>query len=135
MGLQENRYVNCFYDRFPGRIAIGVGYNQEMMELFPIVVEDDQHNVLGIVAMATLSTNDMQSVHIFHISVFLQNRGNGTKILELLCEKADKLNVILSLSPIPSPNGEDHQINCKQLVAWYRKFGFKGETLLCRKPR
>jgi hypothetical protein len=135
MGLQESRYVNCFYDRFPGRIAIGVGYNQEMMELFPIVVEDDQHNALGIVAMAALSTDDMQSVHILHLSVFLQNRGNGTRILDLLCEKADKLNVILSLSPIPSPNGEDHQINDKQLVAWYRKFGFTGETLLCRKPQ
>lgn len=135
MGVQECRFLDCFYQRFPGRIAIGVGYSQEMMEIFPIVVEDAQNKALGIVAMATLSNDSMNSVHIFHLSVFNQNRGNGTKIIELLCKKADKLNVILSLSPIPAPNGENRQISNKQLLTWYRKFGFKGETLLCRKPQ
>ena len=135
MGIQESLYVDCFYQRFHGRIAIGVGYSQEMAELFPIVMEDDQKKALGIVAMATLSNDDLNSVHIFHLSAFIQNRGDGTKMLRLLCSKADKLNVILSLSPIPTPNGEEHQIGNKQLIAWYRKFGFRGETLLCRKPK
>jgi hypothetical protein len=134
MGQQENRFLKCFYTRYPGRVAIGVAYSQEMMEIFPIVIDDDQGNILGIVAMAAMANGSMASVHIFHFSVFRQKHGHGTQMLEVLCRQADKLNVVLSLSPIPSPNGEDHQINSRQLIDWYHKFGFRGDTLLSRQP-
>ena len=135
MGLPEDRFIECFYKRYPGRVAIGVAYSQDTREVFPIVIEDGQDNVLGIVAMAAMTHADRSTVHIFHFSVFRQRRGNGTKILEILCRKADQLSVVLSLSPIPSPNGEDHQISSRQLIDWYHQFGFRGETLLSRQPR
>ena len=135
MGQQENRFIECFYKRYPGRVAIGVAYSQDIREVFPIVIEDGQDNILGIVAMAAMTHADLSSVHIFHFSVFRQRRGNGTKMMEILCRKADKLSVVLSLSPIPSPNGEDHQINSRQLIDWYHQFGFRGESLLSRQPR
>ena len=56
-------------------------------------------------------------------------------MLQILCREAEKLNVVLSLSPIPTPNGEDHQINDRQLIDWYHRFGFHGETLFSRQPR
>ena len=135
MGQQENRFIDGFCKRYPGRVAIGVAYSQDMREVFPIVIDDDRGNILGIVAMAALTDAGMTSVHIFHFSVFHQRNGNGTKMLEILCREADRLNVVLSLSPIPSPNGEDHQITDRQLSDWYRNFGFRGETLLSRPPR
>ncbi len=135
MGRQENQFIDFFYTRYPGRVAIGVAYSQDMLEVFPIVIDDDQGNILGIVAMAPMTNTDITSVHIFHFSVFEQKNGNGTKMLEILCRKADKQNVVLSLSPIPSPNGEDHQINSRELIDWYHRFGFHGETLLSRRPR
>lgn len=135
MGRQEKRFLTCFYRRYPGRVAIGVAYSQDMLEVFPIVMDDDQGNVLGIVAMAAMTNDDTPSVHIFHLSVFEQKHGNGTRMLEVLCRKADSLNVVLSLSPIPSPNGEDRQITSRQLIDWYHRFGFRGETLLSRQPR
>lgn len=134
MGQQENRFLKSFYRRYPGRVAIGVAYSQDMLEVFPIVIDDEQGNTLGIIAMAAVTNAEMTSVHIFHFSVFRQRRGNGTRMLEIICRAADQLEVVLSLSPIPSPNGEDHQINDRQLIGWYHKFGFRGEALLSRQP-
>ena len=134
MGIQENRFVDFFYNKFKGRISIGVGYGQDMLEIFPFLFEDNDGHALGIAAMAPLSNDEINSVHIFHISAFRSNRGSGSAMLEALCFKADQLGVMLSLSPIPSPNGKAHQISSRQLVSWYRKFGFIGDALLCRSP-
>lgn len=134
MGQQERRYVKEFYRRYAGRVAISVGYTQEMAELFPFVLENNQGKALGIVAMATLTNKEMSTVHIFHFSVFRQWRGNGSRMLRQLCQTADRLNVTLSLSPIPSPNGNEDLLDHRQLIAWYRKYGFKGDSLLCRSP-
>jgi hypothetical protein len=135
MGQPEKRFLESLYRRFPGRVAIGVAYSQEMNEIFPIVIDDDQGNVLGIVAMAVMTHEQFVSVHIYHFSVFSPRNGKGTKMLNILCRKADRLNVVLSLSPIPSPNGEDHHMGSQKLATWYRQFGFEGETLLRRQPR
>ena len=134
MGIQEDRYVDYFYNKFKGRISIGVGYGQDMLEIFPFLFEDDDGQALGIAAMAPLFNDEINSVHIFHLSVFQSNCGSGTVMLEALCIKADQLGIVLSLSPIPSPNGRADLISRRQLVSWYRKFGFEGEALLCRLP-
>ena len=134
MGIQENRYVDFFYNKFKGRVAIGVGYGQDMLEIFPFLFEDEDGQSLGIAAMAPLFNDEINSVHIFHLSAFQSNRGSGSVILEALCIKADQLGVMLSLSPIPSPNGLAGLISGRQLVNWYSKFGFEGDALLCRSP-
>jgi hypothetical protein len=135
VGIREDRFVDCFYEKYRGRVAIGVGYGQDLMEIFPFVMEDDDGKALGIIAMATLSNEHMNSVHIFHFSVFHSRCGNGSKMLKILCLKADQLNIRLSLSPIPSPNGEPSQMNSEELSTWYRSFGFSGDSLLCRLPQ
>ncbi|MDJ0885593.1 MAG: hypothetical protein QNJ48_15610 [Desulfobacterales bacterium] len=135
MGQPESRFLECILKRYPGRIAIGVGYSQGMEEVFPIVIDDDRGDVLGIVAMAAMEHDNIASVHIYHFSVFNQRRGNGTKMLKILCRKADRLHVVLSLTPIPSPNGEDDSISSEKLTTWYQQFGFEGDTFLRRQPR
>ena len=135
MGIQENRYVASFYDKYKGRVSIGVGYGQNMVEVFPFLFEGDKGEALGIVAMAPLVGDEIESVHIFHLSVFKSNRGSGSIILKTLCLKADELGVTLSLSPIPTPNGDAGLIDSQQLTSWYRKFGFRGDSLLCRLPK
>lgn len=134
MGTQEDRYVDCFYKKYSGRVAIGVGYAQGMVEVFPLVLEDGNGRALGIIAMATQSNEQTRYVHIFHLSVFNTGCGDGSKMLEILCLKADELNVMLSVSPIPSPNGKNRQMNGEQLTGWYRKYGFTGDAPLCRLP-
>jgi hypothetical protein len=116
MGPRENQFLKCFGRRYPGRGAIGVAFAQDMLEVLPIVMDDDLGNVLGIVAMAVVTNDDTPSVHTSQLSVFEQKKGNGTRMLEVLCRKADRLNVVLSFSPIPSPNGEEHQPAVDRLV-------------------
>jgi len=135
MTHRENHYVASFHKRFQGRIAISIGYSAEMVELFPIVIEDEQKRALGIVAMAAMSTAEGVSVHLYHFSAFQQRRGNGSKMLALLCKKADQLSVILTVDPTPSYNGKDLTISSRGLIGWYQKFGFRGETLLRRHPQ
>lgn len=134
MGTQEDRYVDWFYKRYSGRVAIGVGYAPGMVEVYPMVLENGRGRALGIIAMATQSNEKACCVHIFHLSVFNTGCGDGSKMLEIICQQADTLNVMLSLSPIPSPNGKNRQMNAEQLTSWYRKFGFTGDALLCRRP-
>jgi len=134
MGISETRFVDRFYKKYKGRVAIGVGFGPGMKEIFPFVMEDDDGKALGIIAMTTQAGECKDSVHIYHLSVFKSQRGHGSEILKTLCHMADQLNVILSVSPIPSPNGETDQINTEQLVIWYRNFGFRGDSLLSRQP-
>ena len=94
MGQPEDRFIECFYQRYSGRVAIGVAYSQDMLEVFPIVIEDAQGNILGIVAMAAMTNDAISSVHIFHISVFRPRRGNGTRMLEIICCAADQFKVV-----------------------------------------
>ena len=134
MGQREGRYVDFFYETFTERVAIGVGYAQNLEEVFPFVLRDRRGKALGIVAMAALSLESGDAVHIFHFSAFSPQHGDGGRMLEILCRKADELRVVLSLSPVPAPNGNDRQIGEKKLVAWYRHFGFAGNALLRRIP-
>ena len=52
--------------------------------------------------------------------------GNATKAMGEVCKIADKYNVIISLQPLPY--GKDpKRLNTDQLIAFYKKFGFKFE--------
>jgi hypothetical protein len=135
MGIQEDRLVEYFYEKFKGRVAIGVGYAEGLVEVFPLVLEDGAGNTLGSLAMAALSNERVTSVHIFHLNAFTGRCGHGSAILQLLCRKADQFSVTLSLSPIPAPNGTPDQISGRQLTDWYATFGFKGDGLLSRPPQ
>ncbi len=46
----EHDYVNHFYMTYEGRVAIGVGYKQDLSEIYPFVFEDSAGNSIGIVA-------------------------------------------------------------------------------------
>jgi len=134
MSQPESLYVASFHKRFRGRIAICVGYSEEMVEVFPIVIEDENMKALGIVAMAAMSNEDIASVHFLHFSVFKPRCGNGSKMIVMLCQKADQLGVALSINPIPMPNGRDSQVSSQALIDWYGQYGFRGDTLLIRRP-
>ena len=48
---QEHNYVMYFYKKYEGRIAIGVGYDQDLAEIYPFVFEDTDGKSIGIVAL------------------------------------------------------------------------------------
>ena len=131
---QENVYVNYFYEKYEGRVAIGVGYGPDLSEIYPFVFEDSAGKSIGVVALGVYADENINYAHIYHIGSFKTNRGDGSQILQELCSQADKYQVILSLSPIFMPNGEDEPMTDEQLKSWYGRFGFSGSLPFRRKP-
>jgi len=131
---QEHDYVNYFYKKYEGRVAIGVGYDQNVSEIFPFVFEDTNGKSIGVVALGVYTHDNINYVHIYHIGSFKSNRGNGSQILQELCFLADKYQIILSLSPIFMPNGKNEPMSTEQLKTWYGRFGFGGSSPFKRVP-
>jgi len=131
---KEHDYVNYFYQKYEGRVAIGVGYGQDLSEIYPFVFEDMDGNAIGIVALGVYTNENINYAHIYHIGSFKSNRGDGSQILQELCIQADKYRIILSLSPIFMPNGNNEPMGDEQLMSWYGRFGFKGSLPFSREP-
>lgn len=131
---KESEYVNYFYGKYHGRVALGVGYNQYFSQIHPFIFHDKDGRPIGIVAMGII-TGKKRMVHIYHIGAFITRRGNGSRILKELCRKADHYNIRLSASPVYMPNGVDPQMAYNRLSKWYNQFNFKGESNLMRPPK
>lgn len=131
---KENDYVDYFYEKYQGRVAIGVGYNQHFSEIFPLIFENIDGESIGIVALdVILDAQDV--VHIYHLGAFITKLGNGSVILKELCRQADIFNIYLSVSAVSMPNGKDVKMDDEHLVEWYERFGFEDDSGLVRKPR
>jgi len=126
-------YVRHFYSKYHGRVAIGVGYASDLSEIYPLVFQNEKKESIGIVAIDAIP-NEERIVYIYHLGVFKPQCGNGSLILQELCDQADKFNVSLKVSPIVMPNGKDPSMTTGQLIAWYNKFGFRGSSGLSRNP-
>lgn len=126
-------YVRYFYEKYQGRVAIGVGYANDLSEIYPLVFKNENKESIGIVAIDSIQ-NEERIVYIYHLSVFESRFGNGSFILHELCDQADKFNVSLKVSPIVMPNGKDPSMATDQLIVWYKKFGFRGSSGLLRNP-
>jgi len=130
---KESEFVDYFYQKHQGRIALGVGYNQNMSEIFPFVFENSEGELTGVVALGVLA-NGKKVVHIYHLGSFVGNIGSGSGILRELCRQADIFDIILTVSAITMSNGREAQMTDKELADWYQCFGFKGAGKLLRKP-
>lgn len=131
---QETHYVNHLYQKYQGRIPISIAYDQNAAELFPFVFENKKGDAIGIIALAVVNEGKKVRVHIYHISAFRQQIGDGSKMLLELCRQADIFNIVLSLSPVSLGNGKDLQIGYHKLNDWYRSYGFSGTEQLQREP-
>ena len=115
-------------------MAIGVGYNMDLSEIYPFVFENIAGNSIGIVALGVYKREDANYVHIYHIGSFKCCRGVGKQIIQALCLQADKFQITLSVSPVFMPNGKDKEMSDEHLREWYGKYGFKGDSHFKRKP-
>jgi hypothetical protein len=130
---KEYKYVEYFYDKYRGRVAISVGYGPNLSEIFPFVFINTEGDAIGIVALGVVPELE-DKVYIYHLGAFLSKHGHGSIILKELCHQADRFNIRLSVSPIVMPNGKDPTMENGQLTEWYQNFGFKGSSGLLRKP-
>jgi hypothetical protein len=131
---KENNYIKHFYEKYQGRVAIGVGYNENLTEIYPIVFQDSSGESIGIVALGVLS-GEKEVVHIYHLGAFITNIGKGSIILSELCHQADQYSVCLSVSAVSMPNGENDTMDSDLVEDWYKGFGFEGDSGLLRQAR
>ena len=130
---KEYDYVDYFYGKFHGRVAIGVGYNQNMSEIYPLVFQNADGESIGIVALGFLP-DKKKVVYIYHLGAFVSRCGDGSEILRELCRQADKFNICLRVGAVFMANGKDPEMAHNRLIQWYRRFGFKGDAGLLRYP-
>ena len=126
-------YVNFFYEKYPGRVAIGVAYDHELSEIYPLVFKNENNESIGIAALGAVPDEE-SLVYIYHLGAFELRRGDGSKILKELCVQADKFDVSLKASAIVMPNGKDPSMSTDNLIRWYKRFGFKENNGLLRNP-
>jgi hypothetical protein len=130
---KENQYVEYFYEKYRGRVAISVGYGPNLTEIFPFVFMDKDGDAIGIVALGVVPESE-DKVYIYHLGAFISKHGYGSTILKELCDQADRFSICLGVSAIVMPNGKDPLMENGQLTQWYESFGFKGSSSLLRKP-
>ncbi|VFQ45591.1 hypothetical protein [Desulfoluna butyratoxydans] len=134
MASPAHAFVLSFYTRFPGRVALSVGYGPGLTEIFPFVFEALCGTPIGIVALAVMTQQDREVVHLYHVGAFTPGSGHGTTMLDELCSQANRFSVALSLSPVPCPTEIPPPLGSDALDAWYRRFGFQGDGHLVREP-
>jgi hypothetical protein len=75
-----------------------------------------------------------ESIQIHRLWTLEPGKGNGSAIVRVLCELADRHGVELKLKVIPIGR-KPHPLNREQLKVWYQRHGFEGARwLLQRKP-
>lgn len=126
-------YIRFFYKKYLGRVAIGVGYNEDLSQIFPFVFQNNEDESIGIVAMGTVA-DKVDTVYLYHIGAFEPRCGDGSRILKELCRQADKFDIALKASAIVLTNGKNPEMTTEQLIGWYEKFGFKEDKGLLRNP-
>jgi hypothetical protein len=132
MTTAEN-YIRFFYKKYIGRVAIGVGYNEDMAQIFPFVFQNNKNESIGIVAMGVVHDQD-DAVYLYHIGAFEPRCGNGSRMLKELCRQADKFEIALKASAFVLSDGKNTGMTTEKLVGWYQKFGFKECQGLQRNP-
>jgi ribosomal protein S18 acetylase RimI-like enzyme len=126
-------YIRFFSEKYLGRVAIGVGYNEDLSQIFPFVFQNNKDEFVGIVAMGTVA-DKADTVYLYHIGVFETRCGNGSRILKELCKQADEFDIALRASAIVLPDGKRSEMTTEQLIGWYEKFGFEEDQGLLRNP-
>jgi hypothetical protein len=127
-------YVNYMYSQFEGRAAVTVGVNNSSESIHPFVYENDCQIPIGLIAMSVENISDSAAVDVYHISAFKPGNGQGSEIMNFLCETADEFEVRLCIQAEAQFSGRPTLAGAG-LISWYRKFGFDGNGTMYREPK
>lgn len=131
---KATEYVNFMYSQFEGRAAVTVGVNSGSESIHPFVYENHRQIPIGLIAMSVDNASDSAAVDVYHISAFKPGNGQGSEIMNYLCNAADEFHVCLCIQAEAQFSGRRTLVGA-DLVSWYRKFGFNGNGAMYRKPK
>ena len=130
---RATQYVNHIYSLYDGRAAVTVGVNNDSDSIHPFVFEDAGKVPIGLIALSADGVSNPADVDIYHISAFMPGKGQGSQIIKFLCDSADDYGVRLCIQAEVQHNGKQ-TMTTPELIDWYHKFGFTGNSLLQRMP-
>ena len=130
---KATEYVNYMYSQFEGRAAVTVGVNSNSETIYPFVYENNNQIPIGLIAMSVDNFSNLTEVDVYHISVFKPGNGQGSEIMNYLCNTADVFEVRLCIQVKALFSGRCTLAGA-DLVNWYRKFGFIGNDTMSREP-
>jgi len=130
---KATEYVDHMYSLYEGRAAVTVGVNCESKTVHPFVFENASKLPIGLIALCPGDITTPTEVDVFHISAFITGRGQGSEMLNFLCDAADVYGVRLCIEANTQFNGNKIMTDAA-LRSWYRKYGFKGDSLMYREP-
>lgn len=126
-------YVDHMYSLYEGRAAITVGVNSDSEIVHPFVYENTCKVPVGLVAMCAGNISAPTEVDLYHVSAFITGRGQGSEMMNFICETADIYGVRLCIEASSQFNGKKVMTDAA-LRNWYRKYGFKGNSSMHREP-
>lgn len=126
-------YVDHMYSKFEGRAAVTVGVNSGSETIYPFVYENNRQIPIGLIAMSVDNISDSAEVDVYHISAFKPGIGQGSEIMNFLCNAADEFDVRLSIQAEAQFSGR-RTLAGDDLNSWYRRFGFSGNGTMQREP-
>jgi hypothetical protein len=126
-------YVDHMYSQFEGRVAVTVGVNNSSESIHPFVFENKSQIPTGLIAMSVENDSDSAAVDVYHISAFKPGNGQGSEIMDFLCNAADEFEVRLCIQVKAQLSGR-RTLAGADLSDWYRKYGFNGTGTMYREP-
>ena len=124
-------YVSFLYSKFTGSVPLAVGHGGQMKMIYPFVYESIDLGPIGLVGISAVENIDLNEAQLFHISSFWPRKGHGSEMMKYLCSLADEYSVNISLQA-EVRFGRNKTLIGKELVLWYRKFGFVGKEFMKR---
>ena len=131
---KATEYVSHMYSQFEGRAAVTVGVNSSSETIHPFVYENNSQIPIGLIAMSVDNISDSCEVDVYHISTFKPGNGQGSVIMNYLCNAADEFQVRLCIQAEAQFSGR-RTLTGADLINWYYKFGFYGNGTMYREPK
>lgn len=130
--VPAQKYVEFLYRRYSGRVPVVVGATLGFGMVYPFVFENSDGRAIGCVGCAWNEGQDPDLVQIYHVNAFKPKCGDGTRIVQELCDQADLHEVRLTLMSQPRWVNDEYPLENDELRQWYGLFGFEGRGYLTR---
>ncbi|WP_040552371.1 hypothetical protein [Rheinheimera nanhaiensis] len=131
---KAEEFVHALYSKFDGRVPFAAGYARGFAnKIYPLVYENENGIPISLLAVAANSEEDTSEVQLFLISSFKPGVRHGKEMMNYLCNLADALKVKIYLQAEVQFSDRDTLIG-KDLVDWYKQFGFTGSCVMKRLP-
>ena len=98
-----------------------------------IVASLKDHDISGFARLP-----NMVEIDFIEVPQDLQGQGYGSKVLKILTQTADEMDVtlVLHVAQADDPDEEeDWPMNFSDLSDWYARYGFEGDRKMIRTPR